>query len=161
MGHQLSEVSGGSSARTTDQSVSDHSQIGSNPARASGKAAFGTIEAVSQDYGPGAVDWDPDAKSSTVAEGNDACKYKDQLEEQVRLINESATPYRPLGPNSNTAAETALKNVGIKPVIPKGVWAPGHGMHIRKKAKPKAKKSFGKLKVGKPCIPCILKSLHL
>jgi len=155
-GSKLSgELSGGSShsasGGTSDASTSGKSGSGSNPSSASDSedgGPYGTIHTKSGKYEPGTIDYDPEAKSVEVASGPDACKYKDKLEEQMKLIQDSNTRYSPLGPNSNSTVFTALRNVSIDPKVPDGVWAPGARTHI---SVPK----IGTTKaVGSPCVPC-------
>ena len=87
---------------------------------------YGTIKTDSGDYTPGTIDWDPDAPSETVATGAAACGKKSCLAGEMPRIDATCTPYKPLGPNSNTVAKTILSNCGLpqrKPVL----IAPGWG----------------------------------
>lgn len=125
------ELSGGSSRSATvgssEASTSGHSGSGSNPSSASdgGGGPYGTIQTEYGKYEPGTTDYDLEAKSTEVASGPDACKFKQQLETQMKLIQDSNMRYSPLGPNSNSTVFTALRDIGIKPKVPDGVWAPG------------------------------------
>lgn len=130
------QLSGGSShnssANGSNSSTSGGSASGSNPST-SGKRGgpYGHIVTESGLYEEGTIDWDPNAKSVDVLTGADACKKWEEIEKQMIAINDSKTAYSPLGPNSNSTVYTALKNVGIKPAVPSGVWAPGKDVSIK------------------------------
>lgn len=124
-----SEMSGGSS----HGSGHDTSGSGSNPSASSDSGdsgPFGTIVTQYGPYQPGTIDWDPNAKTIEVANGPDACAKYEQLKAQMDAISASKTRYSPLGPNSNSTVFSALRNVGISPQLPNGVWAPGAEMPI-------------------------------
>jgi hypothetical protein len=164
----LGELSGGSSQNASDASskasTSGHSGSGSNPASSGDRQAggpYGYIQTNVEEYDftrddkgklVPPIDWDPNAKSVTVASGHDACKYKDALKQQMEEIQDAHIRYSPLGPNSNTTVFTALKNVGIKPRAPDGVWAPGASMTLN--AGPKPPSAFGENQVGCPTQSC-------
>lgn len=127
------ELSGGSSHNSSGSSSSGH---GSNPSSASDSSGagdggpFGFIVTESGRYLPGTIDYEPGAKSVLIAEGPEVCPLRPRLDEQMRLIEASHTRYNPLGPNSNSTAYTAVRNVGLTPRVPGGVWAPGKDVVI-------------------------------
>lgn len=132
-----SELSGGSShsssAGSSDASTSGNSGSGSNPSASSdsgGGGPWGDIVTVYGLYEPDTIDWDPSAKSVEIASGVDACSKFEALQRQMDLITASHTRYNPLGPNSNSVVFTAIRNVGLTPQEPAGVWAPGARTHI-------------------------------
>lgn len=155
---QLGQVSGGASGSGSESAsrrlTSGSSGSGINPSRSSG-APFGTIITESGPYTAGTIDWDPEAVKITVSEGVDTCRLQNELEREMTDIAATNTRYRPLGPNSNSAVTTVLRNLGITPKLPPGVLAPGSGMHIRQKSK--AKKLFTKRKLPSICISCALR----
>jgi hypothetical protein len=123
------ELSGGSSHTGTDSS----SGSGSNPSSSSDDTAgpYGDIVTETGRYEPASTDWDPGAKAITIVNDPTACAKQTDLEDQMRTIQGSKTRYNPMGPNSNSVAFTALKNVGLTPAVPDGVWAPGKDMIIK------------------------------
>lgn len=139
-GRLPAELSGGSSNASSQSS----SGSGSNSARSSDssdKEAGGPFGAIGTTYGkyePGTIDWDPGAKAVTLKKDADACALYGSLVAQMEAITASRTPYNPIGPNSNTTVFTALKNLGLDPVTPDGVWAPGKDQGI-KTSPPRAK----------------------
>jgi hypothetical protein len=123
----------------SDSSQSDSSQpSGSNPSASSDSSPggagdggpWGYIGVKYGPYTPGTIDWDPGAKSVTVANGPGICgKYSD-LTKAFDGVEASKTRYNPLGPNSNSTVFSALKKVGITPQRPDDVWAPGYDTPI-------------------------------
>jgi len=98
----------------------------------SGKSGgYGDIVTQYDKYKPGTIDWDPAAKSITVMNDPAACAKDAPLIQQMDAITASHTPYDPLGPNSNSTVFTALRNVGVTPAVPDGVWAPGKDVPIK------------------------------
>jgi hypothetical protein len=132
-GRVASEMSGGSS----NASSACSSGSGSNPSASSDSSddtAGGPFGAIATQYGkyePGTIDWDPAAKSVTIKKDEDACALDSALIAQMDAIAASGTRYNPLGPNSNTTVFQALKNLGLAPVTPAGVWAPGKDQEIK------------------------------
>ena len=131
---------GGSSHSTDSSGSSDSSHAtGSNPSASSdssgggGGGPFGYIVTEYGEYLPGTIDWDTDAKSTTVESGPRSCGRYAELQAQMDKITDSKTRYNPMGPNSNSTVFTALNNVGITPVAPDDVWVPGSGMTISTK----------------------------
>jgi hypothetical protein len=128
-----SELSGGSSQNASIES----SNSGSNPSASSdssddGGPSYGYIETKYGEYtAANTTDWGPDRKSITVDVGPATCGKYDGLKKAFDAITASKTRYSPLGPNSNSCVFTALKQVGIAPQVPDGVWAPGRDVPIR------------------------------
>jgi hypothetical protein len=90
---------------------------------------YGSILTTHGPYLPGTVDWEPGAPSVTVASGAAACGKGSCFVSELSRIDGTATPYAPLGPNSNTVARSLLSTCGVperKPVI----LAPGWGDSI-------------------------------
>jgi hypothetical protein len=141
----VSELSGGSSRSSSSESSnsasgssdsgSSQSQTGSDSSASSDSSddggSYGYIRIVYGEYAAGTIDWDPGAKSVTVESGPATCGKYDGLKKAFDAIAASKTPYHPLGPNSNSCVFTALKQVGIAPQAPDGVWVPGADVPIR------------------------------
>jgi hypothetical protein len=121
------ELSGGSSRGSSRGSSGSGSNTAesSDSSRDTGGGPFGNIVTEYGEYTPDTIDWDPAARAITVSSGPETCALYAQLQAQVDAIESSNTRYNPLGPNSNSTVFTALRNVGITPQAPEGVWAPG------------------------------------
>ncbi len=88
------------------------------------RGAYGGIQATYGEFKRGTVDWDPSSPRETVLEGPEACDKTECLETESKRIQDTCTPYRPLGPNSNTFVGTLLEKCKIPRKKP--VWiAPG------------------------------------
>lgn len=121
------DLSGGSS-RGSSRSSSGSGSNSSSSSDSDGSGPFGTIITDVAQYDEEFIDYPQDGETlpkTTIAEGPDACAKFDDLKRQMRAIDASQTRYNPLGPNSNTTVFQALKNVGLAPKVPDGVWAPG------------------------------------
>jgi len=135
-GGSSTEVSGGSSNASSQSS----SGSGSNSAKSSDSSddkpggPFGTIRTQYGKYEPGTIDWDPAAKSMNIKKDADACALYPALVAQMDAVGASQTRYNPIGPNSNTTVFTVLKNMGLDPAVPEGVWAPGKDQSIETSA---------------------------
>lgn len=86
----------------------------------------GAIDTTSGFYGPGTVDWDPEAESHTVRDDEEACNEAKLtcIDAEMRRIHASCTAYSALGPNSNSVVFTALRACGLPEEKPSG-WHPG------------------------------------
>jgi hypothetical protein len=114
--------SGGSSESSRNSSGGSS---GSN--RNSIEGGFQKIITEYGDYVPGSIDYNE--KSLTIYNAEISPKglsrIKDQLASQMNLIQKAKIGYFLTGPNSNSVAGTALRNIGINIKIPKGIWVPG------------------------------------
>jgi hypothetical protein len=132
MSRSSGEISGGAS----NSGSQGASGSGSNPSAASdssggtGTGPYGDIVTEYGKYEPGTIDWEPGAKSVTIANSTEACAKDTALIAQMDAITASHTRYNPLGPNSNSTVYTALSNVGLTPAVPDGVRAPGKDVPI-------------------------------
>lgn len=125
-GSNPSAGSSESSGSSGSSSPSGGSSPGSTPeSSAQEGGAFGYIHVMHGQYLPSTIDWDPGARRVTIAEGNNVCGSGARLQTALNAVGNSRTPYRPLGPNSNTTVYTVLRNAGFTPQVPAGVWAPG------------------------------------
>lgn len=86
----------------------------------------GTIKGTSGEYTSGTIDWDPDARSVTVAEGDPALDAGDCFDSELTRIENTRTPYQNTGPNSNTVAKTLISKCGFPIEKPVNI-APGWG----------------------------------
>jgi len=96
---------------------------------------FGTVLAETGPYGPRSDDWPPNGTANvpsvTVEEGEAACQKQPCLNNEVTAINNTQTPYKILGPNSNSTVRTLLQRCGVPQNIPVSPsTAPGWGMTI-------------------------------
>lgn len=155
IGSQESSGSGSNpSASDSDSSGSKSTgsnSLGSNLSDSDDGGVYGTIYA--KDYGkyaPGVQDWYPDAERISVAEGPGWCNARERLATEMDSITAAKIPYRPLGPNSNSTVFTALKNIGIEPKVPEGIWAPGASQYLETPAR----KQFGKCDPKSPVQGC-------
>ena len=76
-------------------------------------------------YAPGTIDWNPGAPSVTLVSGPSACGHEGCFSSELTRIAAGCTPYKPLGPNSNTVVKTLLLNCGLplnKPVSNTPGW---------------------------------------
>jgi hypothetical protein len=55
----------------------------------------------------------------------DVSGIKNSLNSQMNAITEADINYFPTGPNSNSVAGTAMRNLGVNLQIPNGMWVPG------------------------------------
>jgi hypothetical protein len=85
-----------------------------------------TIKGTSGPYTSETIDWDPDARSVTVAEGDPALGAGDCFESELSRIENTRTPYENMGPNSNTVAKTLISKCGFPVEKPVNI-APGWG----------------------------------
>lgn len=85
---------------------------------------YGTVRVTSGEYLPGTVDWAPNAPSTTVMIGNNACGMDVCFDRELSRINSLSVPYKISGPNSNTVARTLLIGCNIPPNKPV-TFAPG------------------------------------
>jgi hypothetical protein len=135
-GSSAGELSGGSSNASSQSS----SGSGSNSSKSSDSSddkpggPFGSIHTKYGKYEPGTIDWDPAAKSVSIKKDADACALYPALVAQMDAVGASHTRYNPIGPNSNTTVFTVLKNMGLDPAVPEGVWAPGKDQEIETSA---------------------------
>jgi hypothetical protein len=91
-----------------------------------GGPGYGNISTMHGRYLPGTVDWEPSAPSVTAQASIDCTTTDTCFVSELTRIDGTATPYAPLGPNSNTVARTILHNCSVPEVKP--VWvAPGWG----------------------------------
>jgi hypothetical protein len=84
---------------------------------------FKAIHCLCAPYVPGAIDWDPAAKSVTVATGYRQESYL-KMVAACQTITFMGIGYRATGPNSNTVARTLLAVLAIPPKKP-DVLTPG------------------------------------
>lgn len=125
----------GGTSGLSDSSGSSHAS-GSNPSASSDSSGggvggpYGYIITEYGEYVPGTIDWDPAAKATTVESGTSSCSRYVELQAIMDKIADSKTRYNPMGPNSNSAVFTALKNIGITPKAPNDVWTPGAEIKI-------------------------------
>ncbi|WP_218082509.1 hypothetical protein [Anthocerotibacter panamensis] len=126
------ELSGGSSQGSGNSSSgSSGSQSSSNPSRTNDSSFGAPYGNISTDYGPfvnGTPDYGQGKNTPhrvVVAEGGDLRRTYEALKVQADAIEAAGIPYNPLTTNSNSTVNTALRNVGIEPRLPAGVWAPG------------------------------------
>ena len=63
--------------------------------------------------------------------GEPMTKYDRRLKNSINLTNQSNKRYELYGPNSNSFAYQALKDLGISANLPSGINAPGWGMNPR------------------------------
>lgn len=126
------ELSGGSSRNGSEST----SGSGSNTNRASdsgGSGPYGYIVTTHGDYVEGTIDYEVGAPSVVINHSAAACAMYDKLIGQMAAIDAAKIRYAPLGPNSNSVVYTALKNVGLTPAVPSGVWAPGKDTPLKLK----------------------------
>jgi hypothetical protein len=118
-------VSGGSSGTSSEASSGSETNSSASSDSSSGGDPWGAIDTQHGAYEPGTIDYEPDAPKVEVARGANVCAMRDQLVAQMDEIEAANVRYSPLGPNSNTVVFTALRNIGVTPAVPPGVWAPG------------------------------------
>ena len=94
------------------------------PGGPGGDSEDGTIEGTSGEYTSETVDWDPDALSVTVAEGDPVLGAGDCFQSELSRIENTRTPYQSTGPN--TVAKTLIVKCGFTPEKPVNI-APGWG----------------------------------
>jgi hypothetical protein len=96
-------------------------------ASGSGGIGFGRVFARSGRYRRGGLDYDENAVVIYQANLNpeDVANVKNTLDNQMNAINEANINYFPTGPNSNSVAGTAMRNLGVDLQIPDGMWVPG------------------------------------
>ncbi len=135
-----SQASGGSSEHGSGESSGSGSNPSGGPSESSGPSSsssdssgspedgggsFGYIYVEHGEYLPGTIDYEPSPPRVTIEEGASTCGAGARLETAFAAVGSSRTPYRPLGPNSNSTVYTALRSAGFTPQVPSGVWAPG------------------------------------
>jgi RHS repeat-associated protein len=114
----------GSSPRSANRSS------GSTSA-SSGSNGFGPIETESGAYRPGTIDWGSAAAEQVLINNNDSCECINRcLEKAMKVIEQANIPYKPFGPNSNSAAYTAAAACGL-PTPPPPVSVPGYDVPAR------------------------------
>lgn len=119
------EMSGGSSRSSSEGSSGSGSNSSRSSDSSSGGGPWGTITTEHGAYVPSSIDYEPGAPRVEVARGPNVCAMRQQLASQMTSIQGMNVPYSPLGPNSNSVVFTALRNIGVTPRVPSGVWAPG------------------------------------
>jgi hypothetical protein len=119
---QISGASGGSSGSGSSSGSTRSSGSGSPSI-----SPFGDIVTSSGKYGPGDDEYRTDAIliSQTNIAPQEVAKVKKYLAGQMQDIEAANIDYFPTGPNSNSVAGTAMRNLGVDLQVPKGMWIPG------------------------------------
>lgn len=153
------ELSGGSShsgsASSSDRASSGSSGSGSNSSSSTDGEDGGPYGYIKTQYGaytPEFVDYEEKVPTVTICEGPGACALLTHMKNEIDAIGASKVRYSPLGPNSNSTVYTVLRNVGLEPDVPKGVWAPGARTHIGITSD--ARKTFPHTEITPVCVPC-------